>query len=124
MGGPVKTFENYSHSHIDGLVIETARVLAGLETPGGQLGLRGNTPRGHRQPGGGAQGGEGQGGVVLVSDHGALEQAQRGVTSDQHRHRPHHDQLACHFMYQAHCVPFYGHQLDIFATISAAEYLK
>ena len=47
MGGPVKTFENYSHSHIDGLVIETARVLAGLETPGGQLGLRGNTPRGH-----------------------------------------------------------------------------
>ena len=94
MGVKTLPAENYSHSHIDGLMIATARVLAGLETPGGQTGLRGNTPRGHGEPGGGDQGGEGEGGVILVSDHGPpAQQAQGGVTSQQHGHRPHHHQI-------------------------------
>ena len=84
----------YSHSHIDGLVIATARVLTSLQTPGRQFGLWWNTPRGHRELGGGSEGGEGQGGVVLVSDHGPLQQTERGVTSDQGGQEPHH----CHLI--------------------------
>ena len=76
------------------MVIATARVLTGLQTPGGQFGLRGNLPRGHRELGGGGEGGEGQGGVVLVSDHGPLEQTEGGVTSDQGGQEPHH----CHLI--------------------------